>query len=337
MPVMEGTPFSTPKRKHAELLDESMPDINPAAQFTFEFRSPLKDDGSGSPRSSVAHRFRGLAIECGGGAAGNGSRASSSPEPRSMRSIFPFMHDEAHSGARKRLKPDTAMTDTDTTQLQLPVAPGDRSVAPSLPTSELSAPGSRDRKSRSLSPRQAKSPKSTKFALDAAVVVQSETLANTKPGFSPKHPQTASLPPGMVSEGDSKHPRGVRIGTPPVQNDTGKKKTDSSEDTIITDPLRASLTWHDHEITIYDPDDSDDDGTGINGIGFKPTPAIAYARTVKRKQQLAEYRKREEREARAKRNQRRRGSPVPGLVELKGSVERRRVRFMESATELISF
>jgi hypothetical protein len=73
--------------------------------------------------------------------------------------------------------------------------------------------------------------------------------------------------------------------------------------------FRASMTWQEDEITIYDPDDSDDDGTGINGIGFKPTAAVAYARGVKRKQQLAEYRKREEREARARRSQRRRASP----------------------------
>src|SRR3954471_12549180 len=104
---MAGTPFSTPKRKHAELLDERMPDASPTTHFTFEFRSPLKGDGSVSPRSSVAHRFQGVAMESAGGATGNGSRASSSSEPRPMSSIFPFMHDEAHSGARKRLKPDT--------------------------------------------------------------------------------------------------------------------------------------------------------------------------------------------------------------------------------------
>ncbi len=63
-------------------------------------------------------------------------------------------------------------------------------------------------------------------------------------------------------------------------------------------PVRAALTWHEDEITIYDPDDEDDDGTGINGIGFKPTPAIAYARRLKQKQQLAEYKKREAIDAR---------------------------------------
>ncbi|CAK7564287.1 MAG: hypothetical protein SEPTF4163_002176 [Sporothrix epigloea] len=71
---------------------------------------------------------------------------------------------------------------------------------------------------------------------------------------------------------------------------------------IIIDPLRASLTWQDDEITVYDPNDADDDGTGVNGIGFKPPPAVAYDRMLKRRQQMAAYRKREEREARAQRS-----------------------------------
>ncbi len=65
--------------------------------------------------------------------------------------------------------------------------------------------------------------------------------------------------------------------------------------------------WHESEITGHDPDDPNDDGYGINGIGFKPTPALAFARSQKRKQQLAEYRSRETKEARQKRSERRRG------------------------------
>ena len=71
--------------------------------------------------------------------------------------------------------------------------------------------------------------------------------------------------------------------------------------------------WHESEITGHDPDDPNDDGEGINGIGFKPTPAIAWARAQKRKSQLADYRSREAKEARAKRTERRR----MGSAELK--------------------
>lgn len=66
--------------------------------------------------------------------------------------------------------------------------------------------------------------------------------------------------------------------------------------------------WHDSEITGHNPSDPADDGEGINGIGFKPTPAIAWARSQKRKQQLADYKSRETREARQRRIERRRVS-----------------------------
>ncbi|KAG9197530.1 hypothetical protein G6514_001486 [Epicoccum nigrum] len=73
-------------------------------------------------------------------------------------------------------------------------------------------------------------------------------------------------------------------------------------------PPLSALTWQDSEITghlIGPANDPDDDGTGLNGIGFKPTPAIAYQRAQRRKQQLQEWKARETREARAKRSQRR--------------------------------
>ncbi|KAJ4348418.1 uncharacterized protein N0V89_009792 [Didymosphaeria variabile] len=74
-------------------------------------------------------------------------------------------------------------------------------------------------------------------------------------------------------------------------------------------PPLSTLTWQDSEITghLADPSkDPDDDGTGINGIGFRPTPAIAYVRAQKRKQQILDWKAREAREARAKRSERRR-------------------------------
>lgn len=89
-------------------------------------------------------------------------------------------------------------------------------------------------------------------------------------------------------------------------------------------PPPSTLTWQDTEITghLVDPaTDPDDDGTGINGIGFRPTPAIAYARSQKRRQQLNEWRLREAREARAKRSERRlRG--VRGPSSREATVER---------------
>jgi hypothetical protein len=66
----------------------------------------------------------------------------------------------------------------------------------------------------------------------------------------------------------------------------------------------------DSEITGHNPTDPNDDGYGINGIGFKPTPAIAWARSQRRKQQLADYKSRETKEARQRRIERRRVSSV---------------------------
>jgi hypothetical protein len=70
--------------------------------------------------------------------------------------------------------------------------------------------------------------------------------------------------------------------------------------------LRRTLTWSDAEITGHLLLDPEDDGTGLNGIGFKPTPAVAWARSQRRKKQLAEWKAREAREARAKRSEKRR-------------------------------
>ncbi|KAH8727182.1 hypothetical protein GQ44DRAFT_704639 [Phaeosphaeriaceae sp. PMI808] len=89
-------------------------------------------------------------------------------------------------------------------------------------------------------------------------------------------------------------------------------------------PPPSALTWHDDEITghLADPStDPDDDGTGLNGIGFKPTPALAYARSQKRRQQLNEWRARETREARAKRHDRRRRG-VGGTASREATAER---------------
>lgn len=89
-------------------------------------------------------------------------------------------------------------------------------------------------------------------------------------------------------------------------------------------PPLSTLTWQDSEITghLADPSkDPDDDGTGLNGIGFRPTPTIAYVRTQKRKQQILDWKAREAREARAKRSERRRRG-VGGRTSREPTIER---------------
>ncbi|KAF2860704.1 hypothetical protein K470DRAFT_257720 [Piedraia hortae CBS 480.64] len=71
---------------------------------------------------------------------------------------------------------------------------------------------------------------------------------------------------------------------------------------------RAALCWQEDEITGHDIDTlSGDDGLGINGVGFKPTPAIAQERLARRRRQIFEWKAREAREARQKRIDRRCG------------------------------
>ncbi|KAI9879099.1 MAG: hypothetical protein M1830_009618 [Pleopsidium flavum] len=92
-----------------------------------------------------------------------------------------------------------------------------------------------------------------------------------------------------------------------------------------------SLTWHDSEITGHAPTDPLDDGYGINGIGFRPTPAMAHARKQKRTQQILEWRNREAREARQKRSEKRRADSnrVADGPDIRAAEERRKVRFHE--------
>ncbi len=313
---MADSPFTTPKRKRGDVLGNGLAKLDTTAHFTFDVNSNL-DDGDASPRTRVAHRFRGLALGGGDGAAGLPT------DPTTVDGM-----DDEEGVSRKRVKlPDVEMRDADNPTATGPADP----VVPTLPRQPLSTTGHSPPRS---------SGKSVRIALDDTILQQPEALAT--PSSTPPAEQTSVFsfaPPTPPHPSDSPRSSPLnrtfkRSGTPPFPTPTPATATTASSTPPPTDPLPSSLTWHDSEITIYDPDDSDDDGTGINGIGFKPTPAIAYARTVRRRQQLAEYRKREEREARAKRSLRRRGaSPAPGLLEGTAGVgkkTKRRVRFLEA-------
>lgn len=116
-------------------------------------------------------------------------------------------------------------------------------------------------------------------------------------------------------------------------------RLDSSERSLSPLPHRddlssdeAALTWQEDEITGHEIDSAlGDDGEGINGIGFRPTPAIAYARKQRRKQQVNEWKAREAREARQKRFERRRGAhiePPSSDIDDEVSEAKRLVRFV---------
>ncbi|KAJ5933338.1 hypothetical protein N7454_005667 [Penicillium verhagenii] len=121
---------------------------------------------------------------------------------------------------------------------------------------------------------------------------------STTPTTDP--PTTLSLSP---SKRKSINPRKQLQPSSPSKN-RKQRRSPPPADISNEDPF----TWHDHEITGHDPTDPTDDGYGINGVGFRPTAATAWARSQKRQKQVAEWKNREAREAREKRRERRRGS-----------------------------
>lgn len=260
-------------------------------KFSFDLSATgPPEDGSNSPHSStVVHRFRGLAL-------GSGSRVVEAADEMDI---------EPDESTRKRHKSDE----------------GAHTIA------EMQ-PGLIPQPQLALQPETELKPEMETAEVDEMALHPSLQLEVPDP--STEGPLQEAFPSiNRLSESQS---RKKRAGTPPLRFKKGHPHeglSDADDEAEIVDPLRASLTWHEDEITIYDPNDKDDDGTGINGIGFKPTPALAHARVMKRRQQMAEYRKREENEARNKRSQRRRGEVGTPARRDHKSLPSRKVRFTD--------
>ncbi|KAI6866570.1 hypothetical protein KC343_g12169 [Hortaea werneckii] len=125
------------------------------------------------------------------------------------------------------------------------------------------------------------------------------------PKTSPRK-RLASPPPPLAS------PKPSSASKKPHRTDSATSSPSSKQDDTSTYLLNddpTSLTWQDDEITGHELDANDpgDDGLGINGIGFRPTPAEAEARSQRRKKQIANWKAQEAKEARQRRMDRRRG------------------------------
>lgn len=95
--------------------------------------------------------------------------------------------------------------------------------------------------------------------------------------------------------------------SPQPQPQPAPGNADVEMDISELDP--SETTWQDSEITghLWNPaQDADDDGEGINGIGFRPTAAMEWKRREGRKKQVSEWHAREAREERRRRIERRR-------------------------------
>ncbi|KAI0836956.1 hypothetical protein F5Y06DRAFT_97821 [Hypoxylon sp. FL0890] len=315
-------PQSTPKRKRDDVINEqrilnSGPSTSNLSKTLFSFQAPtLKpvekpynetvEDGNSSPRSKVAQQFQELALGSGGGVTHKdnadgalvmgASTDEASPEPaidspRFSPELPVFDFDGISSSSTSA--EDMQLDDDDSASRK-------RVKLPNLPDYRDNDEIGLNGEANAINPNFPQPNESPRFTLQTAV--DPAIVRTTKSGGLGRLQKSY---PSINRLSDSKSRSRKRAGTPPLT----KRKTlepTAEEEPIIVDPIRAALTWHEDEITVYDPEDKDDDGIGMNGIGFKPTPALAYARAQKRRQQLAEYKKREENEARAKRNQRRR-------------------------------
>jgi hypothetical protein len=156
-------------------------------------------------------------------------------------------------------------------------------------------------------------------------VVQSSTPSPLAKHASPSMPNHISpivrITPKRMR---SPPPPLVASPSPPTRTTNGPNASpNSSQSAGETD-----TTWQDSEITGHEIHAAlGDDGEGINGIGFRPTPAIAQARSQKRKHQLSEWRAREAKEARQRRYEKRQGCGAD--VEDGDEAQRRVVRFEE--------
>jgi hypothetical protein len=256
---------------------------------------PEEDGTPGSPRTRVAYRFQGLDLE--GGAITKLDLKSSSEADSVVEEDDPL---------RKRLK----------------ILEGEGVEIPETPQGLLVSLGSDGIE-------------------EPAQKFQGSLLRNDEPGpvifkglgdhaRSPSSKLSRSYP-SINRLADSKSRGRKRLSSPPLSGTVDASLLDTED--MVVDPDRAALTWHEDEITGHDPSDPEDDGEGINGIGFKPTPAEARARAERRRQQMAEYKSREMKEARAKRSERRRG----GASMTTGSKEEeaRRVRFSEAEANIM--
>lgn len=96
---------------------------------------------------------------------------------------------------------------------------------------------------------------------------------------------------------------------------------------LVSNAAENPLTWHDSEITGHQPSDPNDDGYGINGIGFKPTAAMAWARSQKRQRQVANWKSRETREGREKRRERRERTELDKMRTVQQGAIQKKVKF----------
>ncbi|KUJ10811.1 uncharacterized protein LY89DRAFT_689415 [Mollisia scopiformis] len=329
MDSINASHFTSPKRKRGIPSISTIPPTPPTSSPPPEMRLNTnipgvvrteEDSGQGSPRTKVAYNFQGLHLEDGGAV---GRFELDGPRKSSLLPRDEYDEEDPHREEevlRKRVKvlkqrkittmeiPETPQVNTEReNKFSIFIGP-ERTVDPII-----------GEKARAVVLSNEVDP----MIFRGSPVAKSKTsgLGNAYPSIN------------RLADSKSRAPK-KRTGTPPLSG-SADAIMEGVEPGRIVDPDRAALTWHDDEITGHDPNDPDDDGEGINGIGFRPTAAEAYARAQKRRQQMAEYKNREAREARKARSERRRGSGMENKATREEAETARRVRFMEAEVKSV--
>lgn len=144
-------------------------------------------------------------------------------------------------------------------------------------------------------------------------------------------PPTPIASPNFEDEHDLSLPTAIKIAQDKLSALRCDSPTNPAEDDTCDQD--ENMTWQQDEITGHHIDHTaDDDGEGINGIGFIPTSATVTKRSEWRRRQILEWRARESREARQRRYDKRKTSQRDSAISLDegGSFKRRMVRFAEA-------
>ncbi|KAF2207366.1 hypothetical protein CERZMDRAFT_102460 [Cercospora zeae-maydis SCOH1-5] len=267
-----------------------------------------------SPRSKVAERLKDLAIRQAQpvSAVASHQRHTASPSPRKKLRPNPQLRDLRGAVQARRLSEDAVQTPLHNAGQRIEIPDSESGNTTLVLEADETTGNDDDDVYARLPPTPLREIGIHDLHQAIGMVMSSEEDAESYQsqhrqsldGVSPKNNKRMLSPPPPSPLGECFQSR----------HDTGEstvffnKSPDSSfsDDATSFDP--AALTWQDSEITGHEITSPDDDGEGINGIGFRPTPAIAYARSQKRRQQVEGWKAREAREARQKRLERRRGS-----------------------------
>ncbi|KAI7473667.1 hypothetical protein KC351_g10986 [Hortaea werneckii] len=267
--------------------------VTPLKVDTQKDMSDNTASGLDSPRSKVAERLQTLEIH---------------QQHQPQQAARPSQHENSRPGKRLKREPST-----DPEPLQL----GNSSGVASTPEAKSMAQATFSNSYATWAPEiqetpdwrsqgpngPFETPTTTSNAMENVLDLAAPSVQAAK--TSPRK-RLASPPPPLAS------PKPSSASKKPHHTDSTTSSPSSNQDDTSTYLLNddpTSLTWQDDEITGHELDANDpgDDGLGINGIGFRPTPAEAEARSKRRKKQIANWKAQEAKEARQRRMDRRRG------------------------------